>query len=88
MKREDVPFPERKRAHIVINPKTELAYYIFKFPFGRKRGLLRERPLVSYEELCPAFRQKVLCVVAQPTEKQIGKRLAQLYKNNRELIPP
>ncbi|MHA1988684.1 MAG: hypothetical protein ACW98D_18825 [Promethearchaeota archaeon] len=79
VKRENRPFRERQRVHIVVNPKTQLAHYIFKVPIGRGGVFSRAKPLLTYKETCPAFRQQVYCAVFKPRAISLGPELAGLY---------
>ena len=80
VRRERRDIPKRKRAHIVINPETELAYYIFKVPVGEADRLTKGKPLVTYQEECTAFRQPVFCAVFEPVEGMISPEIARKYR--------
>ena len=72
--------PKRKRVHIVINPETELAYYVFKVPIDEANRLKGRKPLVSYSENCTAFRQDVFCAVYKPPKSMMSPRIIEKYE--------
>ncbi len=65
-KRESRPLVSRKRAHVVINPETETAYYVFKVPMNRQEEVRTGKPVATYTEIDKFYRKEVFCAVFAP----------------------